>query len=622
VPVPSLTLPAETDPPTPDLLREFEAVRLFVDRAVSVSPSFAFDVNTAPHILHICRRLDGLPLAIELAAAQIYHLSVQTLHDRLTHRLPLLTGGPRDLPDRQRTLRETIAWSYELLAPGEQTLFRQLSVFAGGFTLETAESVSEDGNAVLGHLAALVDKSLVPYRPGAVPGARYALLETIHEYAAEQLQASGSETATRERHAACFLQLARQAEPELTQGAGRVWAERLEAEHDNLRQALDFLAESQRWSECLQLASDLGDFWDIRGHLSEGRAWLERALTETDGNDVAGATRALRALAATRLALILLRQGSLDEAESHLDAAQQVWRVEENAARLALTFCLLGGVAEYRGDDRRAQLLYERGLKLFRTVGDPAGMAMGLNNLADTAYRLGDLSRAATLAQEAIAIAYAGGLDVMRASALFTIAEIAFANGRYQDALAALRDGMETSRMAGYRLGLADAFIGFAAVAAATGDGERAARLLGAVETMTQELGIWRIPHQTFRGSALAATQAVLDEETFASAWAQGQELSLAEAVAATEAVQVLPPVAVLSQLTPRERDVLRLLVAGKTDRAIGEQLFIGTRTVESHVANIFAKLGVRSRSAVVAVVATPRIGETTLPPSTSLPDN
>lgn len=596
--VPPLTLPAASSRAQPDELRDTEAIRLFVDRAVSVAPSFKVDAETSPLVLNICQRLDGLPLAIELAAARLYHLPIRTLNDRLSSRLPLLTGGPADLPARQQTLYQSISWSYELLAPAEQRLLQRLAVFSGGFTIEAAEAVGESEAGTLDQLTALVDKSLVHYQPDTPWGPRYSLLETIHEYAAECLVRSGDQISANQRHAAFFLSLARQAEPEMARGALHEWVGRLEIEHNNLRRALDWLAESQEWATYLEMATALGDFWDTHGHLSEGRARLECALRETGDADVPPASRAL---AATWLALTLVRQSAFDEAEMHLSMAQRVWADEQNAAKLAFMLCVFGGFAEYRGDDVHAQALYERGLALYREAGDPAGTATVLNNLADTAYRLGDLSGASLLAEEAVTIARDAGLEVIRATTLYTLAEISIARGEWQDALAALGDGMRISRVAGYRLGLADALSGFAVVAAMTGDSERAARLLGAVESIAGEMGARRIPHQALRNRAVALTEGILDEAALRAAWNRGRTQSLTEVILEVEAIQPQPRTPLQGGLTPRELDVLRLLVLGETDRAIGERLFIGTRTVESHVANIFTKLGVHSRAAAIA---------------------
>lgn len=611
--VPPLTLPEDPVRTPPDLLRDVEAVRLFVDRANSVFPRFTLDSETAPLVLNICRRLDGLPLAIELAAARTYHLSIQTLNERLSNRLPLLTDGPSDLPVRQQTLRQSIAWSYELLAPEDRRLFEQLAVFADGFSIEAAEAIGDSLAPTLNRLTVLVDKSLVQYHPDTPAGPRYSLLETIHEYAAERLSRSGDKIVANERHAAFFLNLARQAECEMAQGALHEWVGRLEVEHSNLRRALDWLAESGQWSDYLQLATALGEFWDTRGHLSEGRAYLERALLETRDGDV---PPTFRALAATWLALTLVRQGAFDEAETHLTMAQTVWLDEQNTRRLAFMLCVFGGFAEYRGDDEYAQTLYTRGLSLYRETGEPTGLATVLNNLADTAYRLGDLSQASTLAEEAVAIARDARLEIIRATTLFTIAEVSIARGEWQEAVTALGDGMHTSRVAGYRLGVADALSGFAVIAAMTGDGELAARLLGAVDSIAGEIGARRLPHQALRNRAIALTQAMLDEPVLLSAWNAGRGSSLAEAIVEAETVQAIPSAGMRDKFTPRELDVLRLLVTGETDRTIGNSLFISTRTVESHVANIFAKLGVHSRAAATATAVAAGIVEPRVHPT------
>ena len=598
LPLPPLILPKPQDHLALDQLRGVEAVQLFIDRAVNISPSFELNQDTAPLVTHICQRLDGLPLAIELAAARVNHLSIQTLHDRLERRLPLLTGGPRDLPARQQTLRNTIVWSHDLLTPEEQALFRQLAVFVGGFTLEDAEAVCDGGEVVLDLLTALVDKSLVQLAPHPGGGARYFLLETIHEYALDHLTSSGDEVKVRQRHAAHFLHRVREEGPGLAWGAIGGWGDDLEADHDNLRAALTWLAQSGQWRECLQLATALSGIWDARGQFGEGRSWLTLAL---DPEKTGDAPPALRAGASATLGLFVLRQGDLDLAESHLEAARAGWLSVGDTNGLAFTLMVLGGLAEYRGDDAQAKPLYEQALALFRDAGNLPGISMTLNNLADTAYRCGDFVQAESLAQESVAVSREAKLLVLTCNALITVGAAACAHGDLQRARAALHEALHSSRSGGYQLTFTDTIVGLAHVATAAGEPLRAARLLGAVERLAEGLGVPRLEHGALHRNAIAATRARLDEAAFAAAWEAGRALSASEVLAEAEAVSPRLPHGKPVQLTQREREVLQLLVAGKTDRAIGEALFIGTRTVESHVARIFEKLGVHTRAAAVA---------------------
>ncbi len=275
-PVPPLGVPDPTNLPTLDLLRCFEAVELFVQRGRGARPDFDLDASNAESVAQICARLDGLPLAIELAAARIKVLTPEELLTRLGRRLDFLTGGARDLPARQRTVRGTIDWSYNLLDEGEQVLFRHVGVFAGGWTLDAAEAISAPGmelDVVVG-LSGLVDQSLVQRQEES----RFFVLETIREYALEKLEESGEIQELHRLHATYFLRLAEVAEPQLRASQQVAWLDRLEADHDNLRAALSWLLEHGKGEEAVRLASAVWRFWEMHGHLSEGRLWLERGL--------------------------------------------------------------------------------------------------------------------------------------------------------------------------------------------------------------------------------------------------------------------------------------------------------------------------------------------------------
>lgn len=397
----------------------------------------------------------------------------------------------------------------------------------------------------------------------------------------------------------------RVAQPRTTTSEAPAWMDRLEADHENMRQALGWLAETGQWPDALRLATALCPCWDVRGYLTEGRAWLELTLSRSRAEvDAPG----LRAEATANLGVFLLRQGDYEQAETLLEDARNIWIQSGDAANLAWLLMFLGGVAEYREDDERARSWYAQALAGFREQDNVAGVSDTLNNLADTAYRCADLGEAERLAQEASAIGRTTALPVQIGAALVTIGAIACARGTWDRAVGAHREALRLSRDAAHELNLADAFAGLAEVAAVTNDPARAARLLGAVETMTDRLGVPRLPHQALHRKAIAATQARLDPMAFAAAVAAGRSLSQDDAIAEAERVSGIPAVPAIpasGRFTRREADVLRLLVAGDTDRAIGEALYIGTRTVESHVARIFEKLGVRTRAAAVTAALT-----------------
>jgi predicted ATPase len=419
-PVSPLTLPDPQHRPLLESLSQYEAVRLFIERALAVKPDFAVTNANAPAVADICHRLDGLPLAIELAAARIRLLTPQAMRSRLGHRLPLLTGGACNLPARQQTLRNTIAWSDGLLAPEEQTLFRRLSVFVGGFTLEAAEAVvgdrgqGEDGAErlptpdtrplppvadVLGGVDALVSQSLLQQEEvGGEP--RIRMLETIREYALERLEERGEVGAMRRRHAAYFLALAERAEPELRGPQRRTWLDSLEREHDNLRAVLEWsLTGSGEGETGLRLAGALGDFWRYEDHLTEGRQWLERALEK--GGD---APRARRAKALYGLGSIVFRQGDFAVARLSLEQSLAIYRELDDPRGAAHVVIQLGYVALNHENLGLARARFEESLVLYEEIGDRRGLANAFSGLAKVAYLQGDVVYTRACAEKGLAL--------------------------------------------------------------------------------------------------------------------------------------------------------------------------------------------------------------------------
>jgi predicted ATPase/class 3 adenylate cyclase len=390
---------------SPEAILCFEAVRLFVERAQTVKPGFILTPETAVAVAEIVRRLDGLPLAIELAAARVRILPPATLLARLEKRLPLLTGGPRDAPARQQTLRDAIAWSHDLLTPAEQTLYQRLAVFAGGAALEAVEAVVnlEGQLDVLAGLDRLVEHSLLRSAEGVDGEPRFTMLETIREYGLERLEESGEAEATRRAHTDFFLALVEQAEPELTRPEQLTWLERLETEHDNLRAALSraLVCDAQI---ALRLAVGLGWFWYFRGYFREGRAWLDctLAVSRDPGplhvGALAAAGRLARHLGEYEGAIALLEQ-SLELARTVQDRRAEAIALFELGA--------LAGLAE--GDAAREVALTEASLAVWRELGDAWGTAQTLNNLGYEAYLQGDLDGAVSLLDEGVTLARAAG---------------------------------------------------------------------------------------------------------------------------------------------------------------------------------------------------------------------
>jgi non-specific serine/threonine protein kinase len=630
-PIRPLPLPPADAGPLSELA-ENAAVRLFAARAQAVRPDFALGEATAPAVAAICRRLDGLPLAIELAAARIDVVPPAALLAHLDPRLPLLTEAPVDAPARQRSMRAAIAWSHDLLAPEDRVLFRRLAVFVGGFTLEFAEAVCGPGGqdegfsslsdgppflpSVLDGLASLVAKSLVVSIEAVDGEPRYTLLETVREFGLERLEASGEEDEIRRRHAVCFLALAERAKPVLQRRDpefGPVVG-RLEAGYPNLRAALVWLATEGTADQFLRLAAALHGFWYFRGYRAEGREWLERAL--------AAAAVAPVPVAPSLRAEVLGYVGAL--AQNAGDEARGVRLLEEAAALAAAAgawrpqaFALvqLGFVARYGARYAEAIPPLSEALALFEGGGERHGVATVHAHLGAVMFGLGDRARAVELLEESLALFRAVGHAWEAALPLYLLGLVACADGdvalaarHYGDSLALLR----ADRVRGLENNILG---GVASIAAAVECHRRAAVLFGAAIGHGADLG-WGLtmPDRGIYDAAEARTRAALGEKAFAEAWARGRalprEAAFAEAEAALAEVEAAvgtgaadpSDAAAAYGLTPRELEVLRLLPRGLSNPEIADALFLSRRTVQTHLTNIYGKLGVANRAEAIAV--------------------
>jgi non-specific serine/threonine protein kinase len=612
-PVPPMGLPEPAATATAAAAHRADAVQLFVARAQAAQPGFALTDDNASAIAAICRRLDGLPLAIELAAARSSVLPPQALRDRLERRLPLLTGGPRDAPHRLRTMHDAIAWSYDFLSPDAQALFRRLAVCAGGWTLEAAEVIGRIGDSpaidVLAVLSSLVEHSLVQPQEGADRGPdpgtpRFAMLETIREFALERLLESGEQGLAQAAHAAYFTAFAERYYPYRI-GPGEHIDDRLgrvEVEHPNLRAALTRMADDGDAEGVLQLAGALVVFWYLRGHFREARRWLEWALAHT-----AEIPTTLRSRALAGLGYMVWFQGHHAQAavlaEAGLAIAEQIG--DKDLAARALH--MLGLVAEFQCRWDQAGLYMERALDLWRELGMMPEVAMVLNGLSVVAYGLGDAGLSGRRAEESLALTRALGHAFGSAIALPGLARLARDRGDDRRATVAFQESLHLWASIGDRETIVQPLAGLAELASVHDQPETAATLVGAIDALAQEAGDFILERcMRFAGDngdrAAARACAALGEGRFADLRAAGRALSLEEAIAVAATVTIpvrrTTPFPAASPLTAREHDVLRLVAAGQTDREIADALFLSLRTVNTHVAHILAKLDVATRRA------------------------
>ena len=609
--MPPLELPASELPPTVAELGRSEAVRLFVERAGAVSGGFALTDLNGPAVLRICRQLDGIPLAIELAAARARVLTPEQIAARLDDRFRLLTGGSRLALPRHQTLRGAIDWSHDLLSEPEQVLWRRLSVFAGGWALEAAEAVcSTDGLEaadILDLLTRLVDRSLVLVEERAGE-ARYRFLETIRQYGAERLREAGEEVAQRDRHRDWVLALAEAAEPEVRGAEQERWLALLDREHDNLRAAL-------RWSHDraaepdlgLRLAGALWWFWFVRGYWTEGHAWLEAALARPGPASV-GRVRALNAAA-----LPAQGHGETDRLRGlcarSLAMAQCLG--DERGEMMSRWVFSLGSKehAEYEA----AAASVELGLVIARRLGETWFIANLLDELGHASKGLGDLARSSALHAECLAIARETGDTRHEAIALESLGRLAWAEGDHARAVALLGESLGLLRRVGDRRRLAIALSYLLNALAQFDDVARFVPLIGAIDALWQSIGIrrpayLRASYEDAVGAALRMMSAPAFEEARAAGRAMTLDEVLALARAAVEAHDSRPtsdrPLAPSGDdlgLSPREREVAVLVAGGLTNRQIAEALVIAERTAGTHVANILNKLGFTARAQIAA---------------------
>ena len=605
--VSSLSLPVPRRDPPVDRLVQYEAVRLFVERAAFSRPGFRLARDNAETVVQTCQRLDGIPLAIELAAARVNALSVGEIASRLDDRFRLLTTGNRAALPRHQTLRAAMDWSYDLLSPKERAVLRRLSVFAGGCTLEAAEAVCAGKrikeHEILDLLAQLVDKSLVSAETlgGEV---RYRMLETVRQYGQDRLLASGEAAEVRTRHRTWYLGLAERGDARMRGPEEMMWLGRLEVEHDNLRTALGWsTTEADDAETTLRLAASMLRFWDYHTHWAEGRKWLETALAGSrdikstirvkalwgqggqawrqgdygramvlcdeslalarDLGDLAVIVEALR-----WRGLVAVRQGDFDAATALYEESLELSKKLEDKWSMAAVLAQMGSMARQRGYYAKAVVLCEESLGIFRTLGGKRAIAYALRLTGHAVRMQGDLERAAGLYRESLA--------------LF---------GKTEDKWVAT-----------------ECIEGLALVASAQGKHERAARLFGVAEAAREMFGITMPrPERGGHEKLGTTTREGLEREAFAAAWAEGGTMTLEQAIEyALEAAREAPRSAgtLASPLAPREREVAVLIARGSSNRSIARLLKISERTAETHVQHILNKLGVSSRAQIAVWAA------------------
>jgi non-specific serine/threonine protein kinase len=611
-PVPPLEVPDLRRVPEVQDVAGNPAVALFVERARAAVPSFELSRDNAAVIAAICRRLDGLPLAIELAAPRVRVLTPMMLLSRLDSALPLLSGGARDLPERQRTMRRTIEWSHDLLGTPERTLLHALSVFRGGWSIDAAEAVAagdeEPADDVLGAMASLVEQSLVATTTHVDGSTRYRLLVPVREFAEEHLDNSGRAGATRRRHADHYVALTGQAATELTGPRQVEWLARLDVERDNLRAALGYLLEVRDWEAAARMGWNLWVFWWIRGYHAEGRTWMGQLLAE--GSEAAPGVRAMALGISGAMAL---GQGDIAYAGMCADESSRLFGAVGDQLAGARSGLVRGLLASAGGDIERATVSLQEAADVFREAGAHFWAALAISALGMLPFRQGQLDRAEALLAEGHTLARMAGDTFSRYITLYNQARLALARGEYVTAAELYLEGLMYSLEVGDRANVAYCMEGLAAVAVGWGSFAWAARLLAGAATLFDAVGT-RVytyrPDTSLREHTTATVRAQLGEDGWATAWDEGRILPMEDVILeATALVARLRSEATApgpraqgnpGGLSDREVEVVRLVSAGLTNGQVADRLFVSRRTIDAHMRRIYDKLDLTARTEVV----------------------
>jgi predicted ATPase len=562
-PLPPLAMPNALATLPVEVLAGYPSVALFVQRAVAVKPDFQLTPQNASAVVEICARLDGLPLAIELAAARVKVLSPSSLLTRLASRLQLLTGGSKDMPQRQQTLRAAIDWSYDLLSAPEQKLFRRLSVFVGGCTLESVEAVCDTrgdlGLDLLDAMASLVDKSLAQQLDQPIGESRFAMLETIREYASEKLEASGEYAATKRAHAAYCLVMAEEEVSDHCDAAGMGWEDHFQHEHDNFRAALEWLTETGNSEWGLRLGTALFRFWEIRYYLAEGRDRLGKLLklegTEcatkvrmralfaagvlagaqgdyasadalvNESQDIAGelGDETAVAISMNALAVFARDRGDVAVAKVLLEASLGLWRDLGDQKAIGRALSNLANVLKLERDFARARSLYAESLVIFRALGDRPGVAWSLNYQGDVACDQGDCVAAQTLYEQSLEIFRELGDNSGIAATLADLGTLAREQKNYAAAGSLFGESIKLFQNLNDKRGIARVLECFACLAAIQLDAERSLRLAGGAAALRQDIGIPLTSAEKAKlDSSLQVAQQALINSVSVAAWLEG----------------------------------------------------------------------------------------------------
>jgi predicted ATPase/DNA-binding CsgD family transcriptional regulator len=657
--VPSLQIPTIQSSFTISDLGQYDAVRLFIARASAILPDFALTKQNADAVVRICQRLDGMPLAIELAAARIKVLQVEQIVERLDNALQLLTKGKRTAPSRHQTLRATMDWSYNLLSEAEKKLFQRLAVFAGGFTLEATEFVCagegvEPGD-ILDLVASLMSKSLLvlverngkaddlieeSLRSAGGP-LRYRFLEPVRQYAHEKLVEAGEKTSLRDRHLSYFHDWTQTTESRLYTDEQLKQLANLDQDLDNIRAALQWALKTQPVM-ALHMVAALTLFWNVRGYTTEGRRWGEQALKQTE-EDLTPDVQCARARALITVAFLTMTQGDYLATSDLIGQAIPMLRTQNDELGLARALFVHSTVMSFLGRPAVVRAAAEESREFGLKVNDPFTLSYGLGIMAGAMFRVDETMIAQRFRAEALANSRRFDSPVALALLLagagmgaFSQGDLEVARQYTEESLALFRQIGDKHRINMTASGLADilrqmsnmreaeklyveAIHGWgdygqlggiarcieclAFIAIAEKRDEQATRWLGAAEAIREDSHTQMIPsEQEEYQSEMAILQSRMSPNDFSSSWSEGQMLTIQQVIAEVEQLPTAPQVKTHSpnELTPRELDVLHLLVQGLSDTQIAEKLVVSRRTVTTHLTTIYSKFGVNSRSAAI----------------------